>query len=178
MAIGCVIIKDDLSKKVTLFMYVVFFHLQCYMDHNRAINNSVPRYPLCAMQMYSHMSAVTDTRTCMRRSDKNSFSISPGVDFTLFKTSVHFTYYFGKYSYYFCNNNNKNSYSYSSYYYYCYYKLFFCLSLEMVCDPLGDSNVWASTRPLNITSKGHKMLESVVIAAARVSYRKASFRNE
>lgn len=42
----------------------------------------------------------------------------------------------------------------------------------MVCDPLGDYNVWASTRPLNNTAKGHKMWESVVIAAARVSSRK------
>lgn len=44
-----------------------------------------------------------------------------------------------------------------------------CCLLEMVCDPLGDQNVWASTRPLNNTAKGHKMWESVVIAAARVS---------
>lgn len=42
----------------------------------------------------------------------------------------------------------------------------------MVCDPLGDFNVWAATRPLNVTSKGHKMWESVVIAAARVSSKK------
>lgn len=42
----------------------------------------------------------------------------------------------------------------------------------MVCDPLGDYNVWASTRPINNTAKGHKMWESVVIAAARVSYRR------
>lgn len=44
-----------------------------------------------------------------------------------------------------------------------------CPHLEMVCDPLGDFNVWASTRPINNTAKGHKMWESVVIAAARVS---------
>lgn len=50
--------------------------------------------------------------------------------------------------------------------------LVLCLPLEMVCDPLGDYNVWASTRPLNNTAKGHKMWESVVIAAARVSSRK------
>lgn len=43
------------------------------------------------------------------------------------------------------------------------------LHLEMVCDPLGDYNVWASTRPINNTAKGHKMWENVVIAAARVS---------
>lgn len=49
--------------------------------------------------------------------------------------------------------------------------LVLCFSLEMVCDPLGDYNVWASTRPINNTAKGHKMFESVVIAAARVSYR-------
>ncbi|XP_034558284.1 nicastrin [Notolabrus celidotus] len=95
---------------------------QCYMDHNRAVNGSVPQYPLCAMQLYSHMSAVTDTATCMRRNDIN-FSISP----------------------------------------------------EMVCDPLGDYNVWASTRPLNNTVKGHKTGESVVIAAARLDSRSFFF---
>uniref|UniRef100_UPI0037E7ED1C nicastrin n=1 Tax=Semicossyphus pulcher TaxID=241346 RepID=UPI0037E7ED1C len=95
---------------------------QCYMDHNRAVNGSTPQYPLCAMQLYSHMSAVTDTATCMRRNDIN-FSISP----------------------------------------------------EMVCDPLGDYNVWASTRPLNNTAKGHKMWESVVIAAARLDSRSFFF---
>ncbi|KAF3857928.1 hypothetical protein F7725_011129 [Dissostichus mawsoni] len=91
---------------------------QCYMDHNRGVNGSVPQYPLCAMQLYSHMSAVTDTATCMRRNDLN-LSLSP----------------------------------------------------EMICDPLGDYNVWASTKPLNTTAKGHKTGESVVVAAARVSYR-------
>ncbi|XP_028284046.1 nicastrin [Parambassis ranga] len=95
---------------------------QCYMEHNRAANGSSPRYPLCAMQLYSHMSAVTDTATCMRRNDIN-FSISP----------------------------------------------------EMVCDPLGDYNVWASTRPLNTTTKGHKMWEKVVIAAARLDSRSFFF---
>ncbi|XP_073347489.1 nicastrin [Pagrus major] len=95
---------------------------QCYLDHNRAVNGSTPQYPLCAMQLYSHMSAVTDTTTCMRRNDIN-FSISP----------------------------------------------------EMVCDPLGDYNVWASTRPINNTAKGHKMWESVVIAAARLDSRSFFF---
>ncbi|XP_049454184.1 nicastrin [Epinephelus fuscoguttatus] len=95
---------------------------QCYMDHNRPVNGSNPQYPLCAMQLYSHMSAVTDTATCMRRNDIN-FSISP----------------------------------------------------EIVCDPLGDYNVWASTRPVNNTAKGHKMWESVVIAAARLDSRSFFF---
>uniref|UniRef100_A0A3Q1BYT8 Nicastrin n=1 Tax=Amphiprion ocellaris TaxID=80972 RepID=A0A3Q1BYT8_AMPOC len=95
---------------------------QCYLNHNQAVNGSSPRYPLCAMQLYSHMSAVTDTATCMRRNDIN-FSISP----------------------------------------------------EMVCDPLGDFNVWASTRPLNNTEKGHKMWEKVVIAAARLDSRSFFF---
>ncbi|XP_059200142.1 nicastrin [Centropristis striata] len=95
---------------------------QCYMTHNRAVNGSSPQYPLCAMQLYSHMSAVTDTTTCMRRNDIN-FSISP----------------------------------------------------EWVCDPLGDYNVWASTKPLNNTAKGHKTGESVVIAAARLDSRSFFF---
>ncbi|XP_069565046.1 LOW QUALITY PROTEIN: nicastrin [Brachyistius frenatus] len=95
---------------------------QCYFDHNQAVNGSRPRYPLCAMQLYSHMSAVTNTATCMRRNDIN-FSINP----------------------------------------------------EMVCDPLGDYNVWASSRPLNNSAKGHKMWESVVIAAARLDSRSFFF---
>uniref|UniRef100_A0A3Q3XPZ0 Nicastrin n=1 Tax=Mola mola TaxID=94237 RepID=A0A3Q3XPZ0_MOLML len=95
---------------------------QCYLDHNRAANGTAPQYPLCAIELFSHMSAVTDTATCMRRNDIN-FSISP----------------------------------------------------EIVCDPLGDYNVWASTRPLNNTAKGHKMWESVVIAAARLDSRSFFF---
>ncbi|KAK9538522.1 hypothetical protein VZT92_003685 [Zoarces viviparus] len=95
---------------------------QCYMDHNRAVNGSTPQYPLCAMQLFSHMSAVTNTATCMRRNDIN-FSISP----------------------------------------------------EMVCDPLGDYNVWASTKPLNNTAKGHKDGERVVVAAARLDSRSFFF---
>ncbi|KAM9349625.1 nicastrin [Symphorus nematophorus] len=106
-------LKDDNETRVIR---------QCYLDHNRAVNGSAPQYPLCAMQLYSHMSAVTDTATCMRRNDIN-FSISP----------------------------------------------------EMVCDPLGDYNVWASTRPINNTAKGHKMWESVVIAAARLDSRSFFF---
>ncbi|KAM6989230.1 nicastrin [Tautogolabrus adspersus] len=106
-------LKDDNDTRVIR---------QCYFDHNRAVNGSTPQYPLCAMQLYSHMSAVTDTATCMRRNDIN-FSISP----------------------------------------------------EMVCDPLGDYNVWASTRPLNNTAKGHKMWESVVILAARLDSRSFFF---
>ncbi|XP_043990609.1 nicastrin [Gambusia affinis] len=50
---------------------------QCYMDHNRPVNGSDPQYPLCAMQLSSHMSAVTNTPTCMRR-NSISFSMSNG----------------------------------------------------------------------------------------------------
>uniref|UniRef100_A0AAX7SIA4 Nicastrin n=1 Tax=Astatotilapia calliptera TaxID=8154 RepID=A0AAX7SIA4_ASTCA len=95
---------------------------QCYYNHNHVVNGSSPQYPLCAMQLYSHMSAVTDTATCMRRNGIN-FSLNP----------------------------------------------------EIVCDPLGDFNVLASTRPLNYTDKGHKMGESVVIAAARLDSRSFFF---
>ncbi|KAK5860341.1 hypothetical protein PBY51_021828 [Eleginops maclovinus] len=95
---------------------------QCYMDHNRGLNGGAPQYPLCAMQLYSHMSAVTDTATCMRRNDIN-LSVIP----------------------------------------------------EMVCDPLADYNVWASTKPLNTTAKGHKTGESVVVAAARLDSRSFFF---
>ncbi|KAM9322488.1 nicastrin [Pholidichthys leucotaenia] len=95
---------------------------QCFLDHNRPVNGSSPQYPLCAMQLLSYMSAVTNTATCMRRNSIN-FSITP----------------------------------------------------EIVCDPLGDFNVWSSTRPLNNTAKGHKAGESVVIAAARLDSRSFFF---
>ncbi|XP_019739314.1 nicastrin [Hippocampus comes] len=98
------------------------FIRQCYFDHNRMVNGSSPQYPLCAMQLFSHMSAVTNTATCMRRNDLN-LGITP----------------------------------------------------EYVCDPLGDFNVWATTRPLNNTAKGHKMSESVVIAATRLDSRSFFF---
>ncbi|XP_037537832.1 nicastrin [Nematolebias whitei] len=60
-------IKDDNDTQVIR---------QCYMDHNRPLDGSAPRYPLCAMQLFSHMSAVTDTVTCIRRSSIN-FSLNP-----------------------------------------------------------------------------------------------------
>ncbi|XP_047446095.1 nicastrin isoform X2 [Mugil cephalus] len=105
-------VKDDNDTEVIR---------QCYFEHNRAANGSKPQYPLCAMQLFSHMSAVTDTATCMRRSHI-SFSLS-----------------------------------------------------QEVCDPLGDVNIWATTRPLNVTAKGHKTGESVVVAAARVDSRSFFF---
>ncbi|KAL0966300.1 hypothetical protein UPYG_G00293580 [Umbra pygmaea] len=92
---------------------------QCYFDHNRVVNGSAPQYPLCAMQLFSHMHAVTDTATCMRRNEVGTFSLNP----------------------------------------------------EMVCDALGDFNVWASIRPYNSSDLGHKDNESVVIAAARLDSR-------
>uniref|UniRef100_A0A9J8DIZ5 Nicastrin n=1 Tax=Cyprinus carpio carpio TaxID=630221 RepID=A0A9J8DIZ5_CYPCA len=53
---------------------------KCYEDHNQRVNGSAPHYPLCAMQLFSHMHAVTDTVTCMRRTDlQNRFSINPEV---------------------------------------------------------------------------------------------------
>ncbi|XP_016090091.1 nicastrin-like [Sinocyclocheilus grahami] len=53
---------------------------KCYEDHNLRVNGSTPQYPLCAMQLFSHMHAVTDTVTCMRRTDlQNRFSINPEV---------------------------------------------------------------------------------------------------
>ncbi|XP_033838840.1 nicastrin [Periophthalmus magnuspinnatus] len=51
---------------------------QCFQAHNLGVNGSAPEYPLCAMQLFSHMSAVTDTPTCIRRNKiQNDFSISP-----------------------------------------------------------------------------------------------------
>uniref|UniRef100_A0A3B3CTH1 Nicastrin n=1 Tax=Oryzias melastigma TaxID=30732 RepID=A0A3B3CTH1_ORYME len=87
-------VKDDNDTEVIR---------RCYMEHNRAVNGSTPQYPLCAMQLMSHMAAVTDTATCMRR-NAPTFSLAP----------------------------------------------------DGVCDPLGDANIWASTKPLNSSTKGHK----------------------
>ncbi|MBN3325691.1 NICA protein, partial [Atractosteus spatula] len=53
---------------------------KCFRDHNVAANGTAPQFPLCAMQLYSHMHAVTDTVTCMRRNNlQTSFSMNPGV---------------------------------------------------------------------------------------------------
>ncbi|XP_074837323.1 nicastrin [Carettochelys insculpta] len=53
---------------------------QCYQDHNLPQNGSGPEYPLCAMQLFAHMHAVTSTVTCMRRSSiQSTFSLNPEV---------------------------------------------------------------------------------------------------
>ncbi|NWU87133.1 NICA protein, partial [Onychorhynchus coronatus] len=53
---------------------------QCYLDHNVPRDGSAPEYPLCAMQLFSHMHAVTSTVTCMRRSSlQSTFSINPEI---------------------------------------------------------------------------------------------------
>ncbi|XP_027624223.1 nicastrin [Tupaia chinensis] len=53
---------------------------QCYQDHNLGQNGSAPAFPLCAMQLFSHMHAVVSTATCMRRSSiQSTFSINPEV---------------------------------------------------------------------------------------------------
>lgn len=53
---------------------------QCYHDHNLSQNGSAPTFPLCAMQLFSHMHAVVSTATCMRRSSiQSSFSINPEI---------------------------------------------------------------------------------------------------
>nr|KAF6397392.1 nicastrin [Rousettus aegyptiacus] len=53
---------------------------QCYRDHNLNQNGSAPAFPLCAMQLFSHMHAVISTVTCMRRSSiQSTFSINPEI---------------------------------------------------------------------------------------------------
>ncbi|XP_007441247.1 nicastrin [Python bivittatus] len=53
---------------------------QCYQKYNTPLNGSDPEYPLCAMQLSSHMHAVTSTVTCMRRSTiQSTFSLNPEV---------------------------------------------------------------------------------------------------
>ncbi|KAL2096866.1 hypothetical protein ACEWY4_006073 [Coilia grayii] len=51
---------------------------KCVSDHNMGVNGSTPAFPLCAMQLFSHMHAVTSTATCMRRNDiQNNYSLNP-----------------------------------------------------------------------------------------------------
>ncbi|KAM3824620.1 nicastrin isoform 2-T2 [Vipera latastei] len=53
---------------------------KCYQDYNTPQEGSGPEYPLCAMQLSSHMHAVTSTVTCMRRSIiQSTFSLNPEV---------------------------------------------------------------------------------------------------
>ncbi|XP_021568371.1 nicastrin isoform X2 [Carlito syrichta] len=53
---------------------------QCYREHNLNENGSAPAFPLCAMQLFSHMHAVVSTATCMRRSSiQSTFSINPEI---------------------------------------------------------------------------------------------------
>ncbi|NWW69822.1 NICA protein, partial [Climacteris rufus] len=53
---------------------------QCYRDHNVPRGGSGPEFPLCALQLQSHMHAVSSTQTCMRRSSlQSTFSINPEI---------------------------------------------------------------------------------------------------
>ncbi|XP_053134688.1 nicastrin isoform X2 [Hemicordylus capensis] len=87
---------------------------QCFQDYNLPRNGSAPQYPLCAMQLFSHMHAVTNTLTCMRRSAiQSSFSLSSAV-----------------------------------------------------CDPLVDSNVWSTVKPINASAKPEN--KSIIMATTRI----------
>lgn len=67
-----------------LSFVTIFVSIQCYQDHNVPRDGSGPEYPLCAMQLFSHMHAVTSTVTCMRRSSlQSTFSINPGEQIPL-----------------------------------------------------------------------------------------------
>uniref|UniRef100_A0A8C4N2J2 Nicastrin n=1 Tax=Eptatretus burgeri TaxID=7764 RepID=A0A8C4N2J2_EPTBU len=86
--------------------------IKCYEKHNKlGVNDSAPDYPLCAVQLSSHMHAVTDTVTCRRRSS--------------------------------LQNN---------------------LTPQVVCDPLGSSNIMNLLIPANRT-------KSVVFAITRLDSR-------
>ncbi|XP_078065016.1 nicastrin-like, partial [Mustelus asterias] len=89
---------------------------ECYYNHNKPDNGTPPEYPLCAMQLSSHMHAVRDTVTCMRRNTA---------------------------------------------------QLTITLNPEVVCDPLGDYNVWAVTRPINKSDKAQPEAR-FVLAATRL----------
>lgn len=148
------------------------------------------------MQLFSHMHAVKDTVTCMRRTDIQSrFSISPGtwcrvcaaallpvlsledqpaaltVNSCAAVLSASLVCHLGQMSLnrYVCERRLV-----------CLWALTIipgrsvtfsvCLSaVEIVCDALTDYNAWASVQPLNNTAKGHLAGEKVVMAATRVS---------
>lgn len=70
-------VRNAMTERLSFIM--IFISIQCYQDHNVPREGSVPEYPLCAMQLFSHMHAVTSTVTCMRRSSlQSTFSINPG----------------------------------------------------------------------------------------------------
>ncbi|NXD46101.1 NICA protein, partial [Copsychus sechellarum] len=54
---------------------------ECFRAHNvPAVPGSAPQFPLCAMQLQSHMHAAASTVTCMRRSSlQSTFSINPEI---------------------------------------------------------------------------------------------------
>ncbi|XP_063032370.1 nicastrin isoform X2 [Melospiza melodia melodia] len=54
---------------------------ECYQAHNvPGPGGSAPQFPLCAMQLQSHMHAAASTVTCMRRSSlQSAFSINPEI---------------------------------------------------------------------------------------------------
>uniref|UniRef100_A0A803VG20 Nicastrin n=1 Tax=Ficedula albicollis TaxID=59894 RepID=A0A803VG20_FICAL len=54
---------------------------ECFRAHNvPAAAGAAPRFPLCAMQLQSHMHAAASTVTCMRRSSlQSTFSINPEI---------------------------------------------------------------------------------------------------
>ncbi|NWT75269.1 NICA protein, partial [Prunella himalayana] len=54
---------------------------ECYQAHNiPRVPGSPPEFPLCAMQLLSHMHAAASTVTCMRRSLlQSAFSINPEI---------------------------------------------------------------------------------------------------
>uniref|UniRef100_H3AMW0 Nicastrin n=1 Tax=Latimeria chalumnae TaxID=7897 RepID=H3AMW0_LATCH len=92
---------------------------QCYLEHNIPVNGSAPKFPLCAMQLFSHMLAVTDTVTCMRRNSIQArFNLNP----------------------------------------------------EMLCDALGDYNVWSVVKPINNSGTAEPE-EKFILAATRLDSR-------
>uniref|UniRef100_A0A8C3Y5S3 Nicastrin n=1 Tax=Catharus ustulatus TaxID=91951 RepID=A0A8C3Y5S3_CATUS len=54
---------------------------ECFRAHNvPAVPGAAPQFPLCAMQLQSHMHAAASTVTCMRRSSlQSTFSINPEI---------------------------------------------------------------------------------------------------
>ncbi|NXH80171.1 NICA protein, partial [Edolisoma coerulescens] len=53
---------------------------ECFRAHNVPREGAGPAFPLCAMQLQSHMHAAASTVTCMRRSSlQSAFSINPEI---------------------------------------------------------------------------------------------------
>lgn len=147
--------KQYIIRLQTSFV-MMFISVQCYQDHNVPTDGSGPEYPLCAMQLFSHMHAVTSTVTCMRRNSiQNTFSINPGEQISLLVMIK------------LVSCSWQDCLSVLSAVISSFKQCCFCF-LETVCDPLLDYNVWSTLHPINSSEKVDPKKEFIMVAT-RVS---------